>query len=247
MNICSIKTLQRLVFGLFLTTIHSTTIAEASPTVKIAPGIVNGISCSSTAANAYLSIPFALPPLGPLRFAPPVAYTGSYPSTGLNATTRPKSCVQFGNEFLEQPPWSEDCLYLSVWTPSNATSTSKLPVKFWIYGGADNAGGSANPLYDGCNLAGMGDQVVVSANYRLGALGFMAAEEAGINGNMGVQDTLLALRWVQDNIGAFGGDPVSEIFTTPVQYSLEPLIIFWRDRIKYLHLDNPPGPVSHGY
>jgi carboxylesterase type B len=209
MTTSNLSTLRQLLCSLVLAFIYSTALAQTAPTVHIAPGQINGISCSSTSASAYLSIPFGLPPVGSLRFAPPVAYNASYPSEGLNATTKPKACIQFGTEFLEEPPWSEDCLYLNVWTPLNATSTSKLPVKFFIYGGAQNAGGTIDPLYDGCNLAGMGDQVVVTANYRLGALGYLAAEEAGIQGNMAVQDLQLALKWVQDNIGVFGGDPVS--------------------------------------
>jgi carboxylesterase type B len=98
-------------------------------------------------------------------------------------------------------------LFLNIWTPANATSTSNLPVKFWVYGGLDTAGGISDPLYDGCNLAT--DAVVVSAAYRLGALGFMTLGSAGIEGNMAVQDLLTALQWVQDNISSFGGDPVS--------------------------------------
>jgi carboxylesterase type B len=100
-------------------------------------------------------------------------------------------------------------LFINVWTPANATSTSNLPVKFWIYGGLDTAGGTSDPLYDGCNLAT--DAVVVSVAYRLGALGFLALESAGIQGNMAVQDVLTALQWVQDNIAGFGGNPVSTL------------------------------------
>ena len=91
--------------------------------------------------------------------------------------------------------------------PAHATTGSKLPVKFWIYGGANDGGSISDPLYSGCNLAT--DSIVVSANYRLGALGFLSLESAGIAGNFAVQDLLLALQWVQDNIDAFGGDPVS--------------------------------------
>jgi hypothetical protein len=79
-------------------------------------------------------------------------------------------------------------------------------VKFWIYGGADDAGAISDPLYNGCNLAT--DSILVSAAYRLGALGFLSVEIAGINGNFTVQDLLLALQWVQANIAAFGGDSV---------------------------------------
>ena len=79
-------------------------------------------------------------------------------------------------------------------------------MKVWIYGGGNGAGSISNPTYNGCNLAA--DSVVVSVNYRLGPLGFLGLQEYGIQGNMGIQDQLLALQWVQDNIEAFGGDPV---------------------------------------
>ena len=95
-------------------------------------------------------------------------------------------------------------LYLNIWMPPNANN---LPVKFWIYGGGNTAGSVSNPTYSGCNLAT--DSVVVSMNYRLGPLGFLALQSGGVAGNMGIQDQLLGLQWVQENIRSFGGDPVS--------------------------------------
>lgn len=79
-------------------------------------------------------------------------------------------------------------------------------MKFWIYGGGDTGGDINDPLYNGCNLAT--DAIVVSAAYRVGSLGFLSLPSAGIHGNQAVQDLLLALQWVQDNIAAFGGEPV---------------------------------------
>ena len=105
-------------------------------------------------------------------------------------------------------------LYLDVWTPTNATADSALPVRVWVYGGANSAGGISDPLYDGCNIAS-GDALLVSINYRLGPLGFLALDSAGITGNQATQDILLALEWVQENIAAFGGDPVSGCVETP--------------------------------
>jgi carboxylesterase type B len=84
----------------------------------------------------------------------------------------------------------------------------------WIYGGANSAGGISDPLYDGCNVAG-GDALLVSINYRLGPLGFLALDSASIGGNQATQDILLGLEWVQENIAAFGGDPVSGCAETP--------------------------------
>lgn len=98
-------------------------------------------------------------------------------------------------------------LLVNVWAPVKATPKSRLPVKVWIYGGSNMAGGIANPTYSGCDSAV--DSVVVSINYRVGPLGFLALKGLGLRGNMGIMDQLLGLRWVQDNVDAFGGDPVS--------------------------------------
>ncbi len=94
-----------------------------------------------------------------------------------------------------------------MYTPATAAKGDNLPVKVWIHGGADDAGGIASPQFDGCFSAT--DSILVTINYRLGPLGFLAVEAAGLTGNYGIQDQLLALQWVQDNIGAFGGDRVS--------------------------------------
>jgi carboxylesterase type B len=98
-------------------------------------------------------------------------------------------------------------LYLNVWAPPNATSSSNYPVKVWIYGGGEQGGGIQNPEYDGCNLA-VNNALVVGISYRLGPLGFLTLASAGIGGNFGIQDLLLGLEWVQANIAAFGGNPV---------------------------------------
>lgn len=95
-------------------------------------------------------------------------------------------------------------LTVDVYVPSNADKSSHLPVKVWAYGGFNAAGGTSYPLYDACNLAT--DAVVVEFNYRLGPMGFLALDSAGVMGNMAIQDGLAALEWVQDNIADFGGD-----------------------------------------
>ncbi|KAL6717619.1 hypothetical protein ACLMJK_005534 [Lecanora helva] len=179
---------------------------SAITTARTSAGTINGIKYTGTDATAFLSIPFAKPPVAELRFAPPQPYNETFPDHTLNATVPAPSCIQFGTALLEPPPKSEDCLYLDVYVPPNATSCSKLPVKVFIYGGGETAGGISDPLYDGCNLAANG-AIFVSVNYRLGPLGFLALESAGIGGNFGIQDILLGLQWVQKNIAAFGGDP----------------------------------------
>lgn len=98
-------------------------------------------------------------------------------------------------------------MFVDVWKPAGATSASGLPVKVWIFGGANEAGGISDPTYDGCYSAT--DSVVVSINYRVGPLGFLALPSLGLNGNFGIMDQILALQWVQENIAHFSGDPVS--------------------------------------
>jgi para-nitrobenzyl esterase len=174
-------------------------------------GEVRGVAEGATVA--FLGMPYAAPPVGDLRFRAPepaacwegVRAADSYGS----------SCLQLvpaGGSF-----GAEDCLFANVWTP--ATSGSR-PVMVFIHGGALEFGGGnqqvsldagGGNLYDGSALAAAHDAVVVTINYRLGALGFLAhpalADEHGASGNYGTLDQIAALRWVRDNIRAFGGDP----------------------------------------
>jgi para-nitrobenzyl esterase len=114
----------------------------------------------------------------------------------------------FGNEAaFSDPPFSEDCLYLNVWTPS-LNRRASLPVLVWIHGGGNSAGWSFESDYDGANLAARG-QVVVSMAYRLGIFGFFGHPDlrgTGAGANFGLLDQIAALRWIKDHIGAFGGD-----------------------------------------
>ncbi|KGO67790.1 Carboxylesterase, type B [Penicillium italicum] len=185
---------------------------SSSPSVTIDAGTVEGGRCED-GKNAvfYKAIPFAEPPVKELRFEPPRAYKKQFPQGKLDATTSAPTCIQFSDDFTEKELnssalSSEDCLYLDIWVPSSATKDSKLPVKVWVYGGSETEGSISDPLYDGCNTAEAGS-ILVSVNYRLGPLGFMALESAGIYGNQGIQDLIMGLEWVRDNIAAFGGDP----------------------------------------
>jgi hypothetical protein len=117
-------------------------------------------------------------------------------------------------------------LFLNIWVPTNATNMSSLPVKVWIYGGQEEYGAISDSLYNGCYLAS--DSIVVSVAYRIGSLGFLALEDAGIGGNFGVQDILLGLEWIQSNIAAFGGNPVC------AQGAIEILFLFLT---YYAHLE----------
>lgn len=96
-------------------------------------------------------------------------------------------------------------LYINVYTPPETTNHSSLPVKVWAYGGGNIGGATSYPLYDACSLAT--DAIVVTFNYRLGPLGFLALDSAGVKGNMAIQDYLAALKWVKENVASFGGDP----------------------------------------
>ncbi len=100
-------------------------------------------------------------------------------------------------------------LYLNVFAPASASTGSNLPVKIFVYGGAFIGGGTPDPLYNGCSLAS--DAIVVTVAYRLGPLGWLALAGTNIAGNQGLQDAMMGAQWVQDNIAAFGGDPVREL------------------------------------
>jgi para-nitrobenzyl esterase len=150
----------------------------------------------------YRGIPFAQPPVGALRWAAPQPLP---PWPGVrSATSFGAICPQDGTTTGD----AEDCLFLNVWTPQAAVARGKRrPVMVFIHGGAFLFGAGSLPLYHGAYLAASGNVVVVTLNYRLGALGFLAVPELGLTGNYGIQDQRLALRWVAENIAAFGGDP----------------------------------------
>lgn len=159
---------------------------------------------------AFLGVPYAQPPVGLRRFCPPEPlepWTAQRDATAFGA-----SCPQ--PDWAIQPvtgPVDEDCLYLNIWCPAQRDD-ALYPVMVWIHGGAFATGAGSKPLYDGAALARAG-VVLVTINYRLGPLGFLAhpalsAESAhGVSGNYGLLDQIAALRWVRDNIAAFGGDP----------------------------------------
>ena len=157
----------------------------------------------------FLGVPFATPPIDDLRLAPPQAYTGS---KNIDATSMADSCIQSPSSLTNVPigGMSEDCLYLNVFTPflpHNVTKNTALrPVAVYLYGGSFIKGTASMIDYDGGNFASRSDVVVVTLNYRLGALGFLSTGNL-TTGNYGIQDQIMALEWIQKNIVAFGGDP----------------------------------------
>lgn len=183
----------------------------SSTTVKTVYGEVQGEQLDKV--FVWKGIPYAKPPVGPLRFRapkPPERWKGLR-----NATEFGPIAPQPKNEIMEflGNSWenmNEDCLYLNVWSPK--ADEQKRPVLVWIHGGAFITGSGSEASYNGASFAEIGDVVVVTFNYRLGALGFLHLKELGgetyaTSGINGILDQVAALKWVKENIEAFGGDP----------------------------------------
>ncbi|MGB9424436.1 MAG: carboxylesterase family protein [Candidatus Acidiferrum sp.] len=177
-----------------------------------AGGVLEGEISADGKVRSFKGVPYAAPPVGPLRWKAPQAVA---------AWTGVKRAIKYGPRCMQTRVYSdmvfrdagpsEDCLYLNVWIPEGHTS-SRLPVMVWIYGGGFAAGSTSEPRQDGANLAKKG-VLVVSMNYRLGIFGFFSTPELtresghDASGNYGLLDQLAALKWVRGNIGVFGGDP----------------------------------------
>jgi len=176
-------------------------------TVQTASGTVEGVV--ENGLEAWLGLPYASPPTGPLRWRPP-APVKSWVGVR-KASTLPGSCSQNGDlGVFAKAGGSEDCLYLNIYRPAGGVH-DKLPVLVWIHGGALLVGQGAD--YDPSKLATDGKSIVVTLNYRLGSFGFFAhpalAREGHPVGNYGLMDQQAALAWLQRNIAAFGGDPAN--------------------------------------
>ena len=186
------------------------------PVVEVEGGLVRGIPSDNPSVIVYKGIPYAAPPVGELRWKAPqpvqpwkgVRVCDIWGSPSLQAPHTPGGYTE---EFFfdGDPAFSEDCLYLNIWAPAKGDN---LPVTLWIHGGAFVAGWGFEPEMDGTEWAAHGG-ILVTCNYRLGILGFLAhpllsAESPdGVSGNYGILDQIAALRWVKENIAAFGGDP----------------------------------------
>jgi para-nitrobenzyl esterase len=186
-------------------------LARSGPVVQAPAGAVQGEAIGDL--NVYKGLPYAAPPTGWRRWRPPAeapVWKGVRDATRFGpACYQPRSQPGSSIYASELGAMSEDCLSLNVWTPAKAR---KAPVLVWIHGGALVTGSSSEAVYDGAKLAGQG-VVVVSINYRLGVLGWLAhpglsaESREGVSGNYGLLDQIAALRWVKANIAAFGGDP----------------------------------------
>ncbi|KAI9661754.1 MAG: hypothetical protein M1821_008993 [Bathelium mastoideum] len=196
---------------------HSSRVVSSSPPlVSVHYGEILGTTSPyRNDVSVFRGIPYAGSVSGANRWKPPPKPSIWSPSI-LNATSFGPQCPQdtMGvSIFSSNNTIAEDCLNLNVWTPANATANSSLPVYFWIYGGRFTGGSDAVVTYDGSGLAGEHSIVVVTLNYRLGPLGFLAhpslAAEADANnssGNYGLLDMQAALHWVTEEIAAFGGN-----------------------------------------
>jgi para-nitrobenzyl esterase len=191
----------------------SLAVPAVAQTVDAPAGKVAGVARGDL--DVFKGVPYAMPPVGKLRWTAPeplprwqgVRQATQFGPGCIVPTPGPVKSVYSGDPL----PTSEDCLTLNIWAPKHARNA---PVFFWIYGGALWNGNSADPMYDGAKLAEQG-VVVVSINYRLGVLGWLAhpalsAESPDhVSGNYGLLDQIQALKWVKANIGAFGGDPAN--------------------------------------
>ncbi len=189
-----------------------------NPIVKIANGKIKGTINIDKTVRIFKGIPFAAPPMGDLRWKAPQPvqnWKGIKQTMAFSRSptqNRPEPFLCWSEEFIAQPEsLSEDCLYLNVWTTSKSKK-EKQAVFVWIYGGGLSSGSANCAIYDGEEMAKKG-VIFVSINYRVGVMGFMAhpelSKESGNNasGNYGILDQITALKWIQKNIAAFGGDP----------------------------------------
>jgi para-nitrobenzyl esterase len=183
-------------------------------TAVVEGGLLSGTICGNTAVRVFKGVPYAAPPVGHLRWRAPQpasAWSGTYKAENFGPRCiqpdRPVSAIGYFGPEQE----SEDCLYLNIWTGAR-DADERRPVMVWFHGGGYAVGSGALPIFDGIGLACKG-AVVVTVNYRLGRLGFLAhpelAREANYHssGNYGWLDQIASLQWVNRNIAAFGGDP----------------------------------------
>lgn len=177
--------------------------AEPPAPVRVAQGLVQGVAESGL--TVYRGIPFAAPPVGDLRWRPP------QPAPAWDGVRAARSFAPDPYQGDGKGAVGEDCLYLNVWTPARSVG-DRIPVLVWIYGGGFSFGSTSTPTHNGEHLARKG-VVLVSLNYRVGPLGFLAHPELSaesprkVSGNYGLLDLISGLQWVRQNIAAFGGDP----------------------------------------
>jgi para-nitrobenzyl esterase len=179
-------------------------------TVETGAGRLSGSEAEGV--RVFRGIPYAQPPIGELRFRPPrplAPWAGTRDATRFGGSAPQPGLMMAALPGMDVGPQSEDCLFLNVYAPAGARPGDRKPVLVWIHGGGFVIGSGSQPVYDGAPLVRRGDVVVVTINYRLGALGFLDLGEQGevATPNAGILDQIAALRWVRDHVEAFGGDP----------------------------------------
>ncbi|KPI42954.1 Lipase 1 [Cyphellophora attinorum] len=201
---------RRSLLGVISLLLASNALAQETPTVKVVNGTYSGIYSAEFSQDQFLGIPFVQPPLGDLRLQNPQPLNTSWDGVR-PATSYGPSC--FGLNQSEGA--SEDCLNLNIVRPAGLSKDAGLAVAVWIYGGGFSSGSNSQPTYNLSNFVQqsqeMGTPVIaVSVNYRLHCWGYMWSNEIKDEGvaNLGFKDQRLALHWIQENIGAFGGDPL---------------------------------------
>jgi para-nitrobenzyl esterase len=191
----------------------------ANPVLKIEGGQVQGVKAEIEGVYVYRGIPYAAPPIKNLRWKAPqpvvpwqgVKIADKFGHPGYQAVHYPGGyTTEWG--YGDESPYSEDCLYLNVWTKAPGEVSKKLPVALWIHGGGYREGWGSEPEFDGQEW-GNKDVVLVSINYRLGVFGFLTYPELSkespnhVSGNYGILDQIESLKWIKKNIAQFGGDP----------------------------------------
>ncbi|CAI7634474.1 unnamed protein product [Penicillium crustosum] len=241
--------------------IHQREDAFKVPTVNTTSGMVSGHAASNTTGvSEYLGIPFAAPPVGALRFAPPQPYKGTGNINGTkNGFTCPASASPpvsaVGNITVpganiltiigqSELTLSEDCLTLNIWVPSGGEKSKA--VLLWIYGGGFSVGGAAVPFYDGQYFAEQEDVIIVAINYRVNIFGF-PGNPAEPNANLGLLDQRLAVEWTRDNIPAFGGDAsrITMFGQSAGSASLEYYAYAWKENPIVAGLIQQSGSIDH--
>jgi para-nitrobenzyl esterase len=192
---------------------------DDSPVLTVEGGQIQGVAADIPGVYVYRGIPYAAPPIKELRWKEPqpvAAWEGvrmcdKFGHPGYQGVHLPEG---YANEwgYGDEAPYSEDCLYLNVWTKAPGEVGKKLPVALWIHGGGYREGWGSEPEFDGQEWANK-DVVLVSINYRLGIFGFMPYHELSeespnkVSGNYGILDQIQSLKWIKANIEQFGGDP----------------------------------------
>jgi para-nitrobenzyl esterase len=208
-------------FILIFTSLALASCSDSNPVLTIEGGKVIGVQTPTKGIIAYKGIPFAAPPIGTLRWKEPqpvvpwegVKVADKYGDAASQITWDPQSF--YGREWRASGsvPFTEDCLYLNIWTPAAGKTGKKLPVAMWIHGGGYREGFAYEPEMDGGEDWASRGVILVQVTYRLGIIGFLShpllSDESShhVSGNYGLFDQIAALKWIQNNIIQFGGDP----------------------------------------